>query len=130
MLKRGSMLALAVVLCAWFAVGIRQTRDLNRATAIVTGQSPPAPAAAAHARSLLSGAGWLNPDTTVDAVRGRLALAQGDNARAQQILGGVVRSEPDNLQAWTSLAASVLPSDRAGLRIAVAHIAQLDPRIK
>jgi hypothetical protein len=122
---RGLLLAFAVLACAWYALGARQAIDISRATAIVTGPAPITPTAAASARSLLDNAGVLNPDTTVDVLRGRLLLRQGEPRRALPILERVTRLEPDNLQAWIFTAQAALRVDRPELALAGVNIARL-----
>ncbi len=105
-LMRGLGLLVAVVVCAWFAVGIRQAHDTSKATAIVSGANRLNGAQAERAASLLRAAGFLNPDTEVDLLRAQLARDLSERQRAEQILAGVVRKEPLNVRAWVSLAAN------------------------
>ncbi len=71
---RTSIVLLAVVACAWFALAIRAAHNSNRVSAIVSGQAPLTAAEAAHARSLLDAPRTLNPDTAVDLLRAKVAL--------------------------------------------------------
>ncbi len=111
--------ALALLACAWFALGIHQTDDLAAADHIAAAPHP-SPARIRHAEALLSSARVLNPDQTVAVTRAQLALDAGADARARAILGSVVRSEPDNLDAWIELvrASTHDPRER---EIAFAH---------
>ena len=117
----------AIVVCAWFVLGIRQAHEINRATSIIaqTGTIPAAQLRAAAAA--LRSAGTLNPDAGVTILRARLAVKQQDPRRAERILKTVVRDEPMNLEAWIWLAGVSL-IDPPEARIALAHIARLDPR--
>ncbi len=106
MATRGALLALALVMAAWFALGIRQAQNTNRASALV---SPGARLTASQARKasdLLDAAGFLNPDRQVEVLRAELRADQGDLSGARRILKGVVRTEPQNLAAWLALARS------------------------
>ncbi len=94
---------LALATCAWFGLAAVQATDTNRATAVLSG-GPVTPRLAAQARSWLATAGTLNPDQTVNILRGELAYAEGHQARSMQILNSVARAEPQNLQAWLALA--------------------------
>lgn len=123
---RVSMLALAVVACAWFAVGIRQAHDITRATSIVTGPKLPTPAQARHAQSLLNSAAWLYPGTEVDVLSGRLAIEQGRRVQAQRILRSVTDTEPLNLDGWYWLAGA-RPNHKLA-ESALGHVILLDPR--
>jgi hypothetical protein len=124
------VLVLAVLVCAWFVVGIRQTHDINQASAIITAAGTPSAAASAHAGSLLTSAGWLNPDSEVDVLRGRLALLNNDAGQAEGIFAEVTRSEPMNLEAWVLLAQATLHGNHAVFEHAIGEISRLDPTIK
>ncbi len=126
-LARAGIVILAVVVCAWFALGIRQTRDTAQATAIIASAPTPSAAQAAHARSLLRAAGTLNPDLQVDVLRGRLALLRGDDRGAARILESVVHREPLNVAAWVYLARAAFRVNRHEFGIAAQRIALLDP---
>jgi hypothetical protein len=123
---RAAILGLAVVVCAWFAVGIRQAHDIDQATSIITGAKLPTPAQAEHAQSLLTSAGWLYPGTEVDILKGRLAIEKGQRPLAQRIERSVTRTEPMNLNGWVWLANSYT-SPKFSLP-AVAHVLALDPK--
>ena len=101
---RVAILLLALVGCAWFALGARQAHLVNQASAIVAPGHRLSPQQARHAADLLGAAGTLNPDLQVDVLRGQLAIAQGQLAQARQILHGVILREPKNLAAWEQAA--------------------------
>lgn len=100
---RIGLVGLALVVGAWFALGWVQARDAGRADALLSATSSPSAGRAAEIRSLLSSAGTLNPDRTVDLSRARLALDHHDYATAIRILEGVTRAEPQNALAWVQL---------------------------
>jgi Tfp pilus assembly protein PilF len=120
--------AVALVVCAWFALGARQSHDLNVATDIVSAPGSLAPGQARQAAALLDRAGQLNPDTSVDLARSQLALRQGDVARARALARNVTRSEPDNIQAWLTYA-TASAHDPAGFSLALRHLDQLAPPV-
>jgi predicted Zn-dependent protease len=124
---RALSLLLALVLCAWFALGIRQARDTSQATSILSNRNGVSGAQAAHAGSLLSAAKMLNPDAQVDLLRGRVALAENDRPVAVRIVEDVTRREPMNLQAWLLFAETTLYLP--DIKLAVARVAALDPRL-
>ena len=128
-LVRISVLVVAVAACAWFALAIVQSIDTTRATAIVASSTPMTAQRAAHTRSLLDSAGTLNPDKTVDILRGELASELHQPVRAVALLESVTASEPQNADAWVTLARVALHHDTPALERAVARLAQLDPRI-
>lgn len=120
------MLALAVVACAWFVLGIRQASEISRATSIISRPGRPTAAQLREATSLLGSARLLNPDAEVNILRGRVAIEELAFPRARRILEGVVRDEPLNLEAWIWLGGASL-TDRQEAQFAYSHWAQLDP---
>lgn len=128
---RAGLLGFAVVACAWFALGVHQARDTNRASALIGGPAPLTVQQAQRAGSLLSSAATLNPDLTPEILRGQLALEQRQSARAVRILSSVTRREPLNLRAWSQLAyAAAEAGDRRTLIRAARHISALYPKLK
>ena len=128
---RAGLLGFAVVACAWFALGVHQARDTNRANALIGGPAPLTAQQAQRARSLLSSAATLNPDQTPEILRGQLALQQRQSRRAGRILSSVTRREPLNLHAWSELAyAAARAGDRRPLTRAARHISALYPKLK
>jgi predicted Zn-dependent protease len=123
---RLSILALAILGCAWFVLGIRQAHETARATAIIARRGVLTATELSNAASLLRSARVLNPDAEVEILRGRLTLAANHPRRAMQILEAVARDEPLNLEAWVWLAGVAL-GDPPEARVAVAHINRLDP---
>ncbi len=114
---------LAIVVCAWFALGIRQAHDIDRASAIVSAGRSVSAAQLRGVDSVLSSAAELNPDSQVNLLRGQVALLAGKRARAAQIFGRLVRDEPMNIQAWVSLAeATTDPGTRNGAIVAIGRL--------
>jgi predicted Zn-dependent protease len=103
-LARAALVVLALVLAAWFGLGAHQAIDTSRATSILSAGGSVTRGEAVRVSSLLDGAGALNPDRQVDLLRGQLALEQGQPRRAQRLISRVTRAEPQNLEAWLSLA--------------------------
>ncbi|MEA2213986.1 MAG: hypothetical protein QOF83_3934 [Solirubrobacteraceae bacterium] len=125
MIGRAVAISAAILLCAWFVLGATQAHDLSRATAIVQNPGPLTSAQAARVDSLLSGASTLNPDRTIELLRGIVAQDRNHPARAVQIFTQVTREEPMNLDAWVYLAQAAL-SDKALVHRAVVQIGILD----
>jgi hypothetical protein len=121
------MAVLALVICAWFAVGIRQSHELAVATRIIAATGQPTPHALAVAAGALNAADSLNPDQEVAILRGRIAIKRGQTALAGRLLAAVTRREPLNLEAWIWYTGASL-GDHAAAARGAARIAQLDPR--
>jgi predicted Zn-dependent protease len=127
---RASIISLAIVACAWFALAVRTAHESDRATAIVSSKATLTVAQAAHARSLLDAAATLNPDTTVDLLRAQVALARNDEAGAVRTILSVTNREPLNLQAWVALAQATLHQNPRLVLLAVRNIGRLDRHIR
>jgi hypothetical protein len=124
---RLAMIAFALITCAWFVLGIRETHNVDRATAILSSGSRPSPARAAEAASLLRGARPLNPDSRVDILGSQLAYELGRLPQAQRIAEAVARREPENAVAWLWVARSA--PNAAAFYFALHKIAALVPKI-
>ncbi|MGH2872027.1 MAG: hypothetical protein ACRDL5_06145 [Solirubrobacteraceae bacterium] len=117
-------LAFSLVAIAWFALGARQAIDVDRAQTIVSSATLTA-GQARRADSLLSAAGFLNPDTEVPLLRSQVALARGNKRRARQLAAAVTGQEPLNSQAWVQLAKA--STTAAQFRSAFEHLGKLVP---
>ena len=127
-LARLGLALAALLVTAWFAVGVHQSRAVSQAQAATAGGRLTA-AQARHADSLLHDAATLNPDRSVDVLRAQVALARGNAAAARQILNGVVRAEPQDLDAWIALARASA-TDFHQRQIALLQILKLAPPAK
>jgi hypothetical protein len=116
----------ALVVCAWFALGIRESHEIASATGVVAGSGQPSAHELAAAEGALSNADLLNPDQEVDILRARVDIKRGDNGAARALLATVTRREPQNLEAWIWFTGASL-GDHAAAAIGAARIAQLDP---
>jgi hypothetical protein len=124
---RALLALLAVIVCAWFAIGVRQARDLDHATALLAAGPRISHRHAEQVASLLASARLLNPDRQVDVLRGQLADERGDRLAAERILRRVVAAEPMNAVAWVQLARSA--TNAATLRLAFARLSVLVPPV-
>jgi hypothetical protein len=113
----------------WYVVGIRQAEDTNRASALISPGGRLSASQAREASSLLGAAGFLNPDREVDVLRAQLQADQGDLRGARRIVTGVVKAEPQNLQAWLVLARSSV-GDLRDFYAAAYAIHQLVPPVR
>lgn len=119
------ILAFALAVCAWFVLGIRQAREIAQATSIVTQPGALTASQSARAASLLRSAGTLNPDSTVDLLRARLAIRRHEPGRAKRIVEGVTQREPKNIEAWYTLA-EVSGNDPRTLVLALKRVNELE----
>lgn len=119
----------AALICAWFALGIRQANDLSRATAIVSASSRPSPEQAQRAASLLHSAGSMNPDRMVDILRAQVDIAEGRLQPARSTLLRVVAAEPENVLAWAALARAAVGAPRLFYAAAI-HVRELAPPVR
>jgi predicted Zn-dependent protease len=94
----------ALVVCAWFALGARQAVNTSRASSIISGAGRMSSAEVHKAFTFLDDAGTLNPDRQVDILRGRAFLARRNAQAARRVLTAVTRAEPQNVEAWLWLA--------------------------
>ena len=111
-----AMVAAALIVCAWYAVGARQAQDTARASALVAHAARLHPAQARRAWALLDAAAFLNPDRQVDILRAELDAGRGRPAAARRILDRVLAAEPQNVLAWVALARSSAGSPATFLR--------------
>jgi hypothetical protein len=125
---RGVLVVAAVMVAAWFALGVRQSHDVDVASDIIGAPGRLPPGAAAHAASLLRSAGQLNPDLSVDLLRSQLALRSGDAAGARAIALSVTRSEPEDIDAWLAYG-TASAHYAAGFTLALRHLNQLAPPV-
>jgi len=103
-LSTTAALVVGIVICAWFAVGIRQAHDTARVTALLGSGPPLSHSQVNDVNSLLHSAAQLNPDTTVTMLRAQLASELDRRRQATRLLLRVVHEEPMNAPAWEQLA--------------------------
>ncbi|HUE26442.1 MAG TPA: hypothetical protein VMP89_06680, partial [Solirubrobacteraceae bacterium] len=73
-----ALTVVALAVCAWFVIGVRQAQDLAAATSVVQVGGAAGPARLAAAAADLHSAAFLDPDQEVNILRGRLAIARGE----------------------------------------------------
>jgi len=122
------LVVLALVVCAWFALGVRAFKDENAADASITVPGAIAAAQARADRALLEEARVLNPDQNVDLIIAQLDARTGDRPAALTIAHRVARSEPENVNAWL-LITELAPRSSAAYRQAAAHARLLAPPV-
>ena len=122
MLARAGVALVAVLVIAYSAVLLRDTRLQERATE--TAQTGGEAAAAARD---YEAARLLNPDTAPDVGRAFALQAQRRAREAVAVVEDVVRREPENLTAWRLLSVLTVELDPARSRQAAARARALDP---
>jgi hypothetical protein len=126
---RLAILAVALVVCAWFVLGTVQTRDQDQATALMARSGRPAPAVTARILALLDAASTLNPDRAIALLRSQAQTRAGRSAAAVASALAVTRAEPQNANAWFELGfAAGRTRPRLG-RLASERIRQLVPPV-
>jgi predicted Zn-dependent protease len=129
-IARYGLALLALVVAAWFGLSWYQAQQTGKASALVNGGRLTA-GQALQARDALRSASTLNPDLTVNVLRGQLALDQGRYRAAIRVLSSVTAREPLNLTAWAELGiAAAKAGDRQVLATAGRHVAILIPPVK
>ena len=119
-------LAVAAVLAVQ-AVGARADAELSR---IVLSPSPPTAAQLDRGRTLLERSRRLNPDTRPDILGALLRLRADDTPGALSALRGVVRREPENLEAWGLIARLARGHDTALEATARSRVRALAPPVR
>lgn len=125
MLARLVVAVVAVLAIGWLAVMERDARLYERG--IAAGGSLDDPATIARAEKDLRDARLLTPDRTPDVGRSLILWTVGRSPEARAVLEDVVRSEPDNLSAWTALGWVNDGEDAALQRRVEAEVRRLDP---
>jgi hypothetical protein len=126
-LVRLTAIVVALLVSAWFVVGVRQAHDTTQAQTILSRSRSISTAAARHVTSLLNTAAVLNPDQEVQVLRGRVALAQGDKVLALPILLAVTLAEPRSREAWLWLAQAAIGQNPVLFGRALQTLFAIDP---
>ena len=127
---RLALVALAVVACAWFALGIEQLHEQSRANALMAQPGTPSAALTARILHLLDRAATLNPDRQIDLLRVQADLRAGKDASAVKTGEAVVRAEPQNVSAWAVLEFAAGADDPPLARLAQERVRELGPPVK
>jgi formate-dependent phosphoribosylglycinamide formyltransferase (GAR transformylase) len=120
--------AVAAVMCAGFAIGVRQARGSSEVTALLATGHGLTPSQQRSAASDLSSAALGYPGQDVRILAASVALRERRFAYAMSIARSINRAEPDNLQGWVVLAAAgILTGDRRAEVHAKRELIRLDP---
>ena len=123
------VLVAALVACAWFTLGLRESQDQARVTALLTSHPTLTAAQARAANETLDDAQLWNPDQSVNTLRTVVATKAGDHRLAVAIAEAVVRREPQDVADWLLLRELVVNSDPALFRLAQARVSALAPPV-
>jgi len=125
---RAVLLALAVVLAGWMAVGIRSAHReeaAKRSTLLADPALPPRAIAGAH--RTFARAGELNPDSAPELYRASYDIRTRHPQDAIGVLEDVVAREPANVNAWAFLAQATARTRPALAARARRRIRELSP---
>ncbi|MEO8967414.1 MAG: hypothetical protein ABI355_07430 [Solirubrobacteraceae bacterium] len=128
-LRRGAFVLVAVIVCAWFALGAVQTRAQNHATDLIDSFSTPTQALTARVLGMLDTADTLNPDRNVDLLRAQALTRSGHPSAGLRVAQRVVAAEPLNINAWTVLGFAARPAHPAQFRLAERKLRELAPPV-
>lgn len=123
------LLATAIAVCAWFALGVRETNDQAQATKLLDQHLSLTSGQAREADRLIRDALTLNPDQALNILRARVKVQRRDLRGAATIAEAVTRQEPENADAWSSVEFLTRQSDPALSRLAQARVGALAPPV-
>jgi hypothetical protein len=126
---RYGIVVIAVVVCAWFVIGVRQVHAIDAATTLLQNVSTERSVAVQQrSRSLLDEAAFLHPGIDVTLLRAQLAENARDWARASRLIDQATAAEPDNLDAWLAdLSLRLIHPSLGTGKLLFARLHQLDP---
>jgi predicted Zn-dependent protease len=124
---RIALAAVALLALAYLTIGLRNVVLAERGARLAALENP-TDAEVAEAEDLLERARLLDPDTRPLLVEGGLLAAQGRDEGVALIERAVER-EPDNVLAWSVLAAATREADPARSRAARARMRELSPPV-
>jgi predicted Zn-dependent protease len=123
------MAVVALIVAAWFGLGVRQAHQEQVAAGIADNFKLLAPEQIAAAQRAIDRAGTLNPDAHIDVLRAEIALHRRDRRTAAAILDDVVAREPQDIEAWALLAGTLRGHDPAGAARARVEVLRLAPPV-
>ncbi len=126
---RLGLLVLALTVCAWYILGIREFGEQAQIKSLAFRHSRLTTAQARAAEGTLNEARILNPDQSVDSLRAIVASKAGDFKGALTIAEAMARREPQDLEAWKLVSVLAKEMHSATLRSVQAHIDALAPPI-
>jgi hypothetical protein len=129
MVLRGALVLVALLALGWFGVLYRDRR-VGQAAADVIFYGPGLPAAEFDRQmERLRDARLLDPDRYWELTRARYFLLRDRPVRALRTANGLVREEPDNLDAWIVVHEASRQVDPRRAARALTEIGRLNPRL-
>ena len=126
-LARLVLVVIAVLALGWLGVLVRD-REVGQAAFDRIQHDPHLPSPEfAHEIQRLKDAELLNPETRWDLYRGSAWQARNRSRWAARVIEGVVRREPDNLEAWVVLGLATKEIDPRRSAQAERETARLNP---
>jgi predicted Zn-dependent protease len=110
-MSRVVVAVVALAMAGWLASALPGARDEREARDAVSAGARPSPAQVERAIALLEGAGRARPDGEILPRLAGLELTAGRPERAVALLRPLVRYEPENVTAWTTLALALAETD-------------------
>jgi predicted Zn-dependent protease len=124
---RVALATIALLALAYLSIGLRNVVLSDRGARLAALENP-TDAQVAEAEDLLERARLLDPDTRPLLVEGGLLAAHGRD-EGLALIERAVETEPDNVLAWSVLAAATREADPARSRAARARMRELSPPV-
>ncbi len=116
---RYAVAAIAVVVCAWFALGARQAHEIDTASTTPD---------VARAASALTSAKFLYPGNDVRILQAQLDLKRRRYGDARRLLAKMIAAEPQNIFVWSvALDLAIDAPSTENAQMVTAHLRMLDP---
>jgi cytochrome c-type biogenesis protein CcmH/NrfG len=120
--------ALAAIMCAGFAIAVRQARSSSDVSALLAKGHPLTSSEQRAAASDLSSAAFGYPGQDARILAAQVALREQRFGRALALARSGTRAEPKNIQGWAVIAAvGILSGDRSVAIRAKREEIRLDP---
>jgi predicted Zn-dependent protease len=117
----------AVVVLAWVGVLVRDHYVGENAANTLLYQPNLSDREFDHHMERIEDSRFLNPSSSGDLARAKYYLVRGRPRAAARVAERLVRSEPDNVDAWRLLWRATLDNDPARARQAAAQVMRLNP---
>jgi len=129
MVLRGALVLVALIALGWFGVLYRDRRVGQAAADVIYYEPKLPPAEFERQMERLAGARMLDPDRYFELTRARYFLLRDRPVRALRAANGLVRDEPDNLEAWIVVHEAGKQLDPRRAARALTEISRLNPRL-